>query len=111
MAIENYYQTIEKVTFTKTSDGRGGNTYAEDVAIEFQGLINDANGREILMAEKLGLDINSKLYTSINNPLSIDEIVKNVDDVLYRVVSNNKNTVHRNHHFKILLRRISLDEV
>lgn len=111
MAIEHYYETIKRSSYTVTPDGRGGSTYVKGTPTEFEGLINDATSQEILMAQQMGISVTAKLFTATTNEISSDEIIQDTNDNYYRVVSKAKNTVHRNHHLKYMLQQVSLDEV
>lgn len=109
MAIEDYYKPIERLENTKTDNGRGGKTYAWVVKNTFQGLINQATSKEIEAANKLGIDGDHKLYCPVDTVLDYDDLIRR-NGVYYRVVSDPKNTVERNHHFKIFLKKSSLDQ-
>ncbi len=109
MAIENYYKSITKLQSTQTPDGRGGAKYKWVTLEKFQGLINQSSSKEIEMANKLGIDADYKLYCSVDVSISIADILKQGDEY-YRVVSKPKNTVNRNHHYKVFLKNISLDK-
>lgn len=109
MAIEDYYGPIEKLKNSKTPNGRGGFTYVWVKDFDFQGLINQATSREIEMANKSGIEADYKLYCSVDTDIDNNDLLKKNDEY-YRIVSKPKNTVNRNHHFKILLKNISLDK-
>ncbi len=109
MAIECYYKSITKYDNVKVSDGRGGYIHNWVEVSVFQGLINQASSKEQEQANKLGVIADYKLYCPVDVMLNIDDII-GFNNEYYRVVSKPKNTIQRNHHFKILLKNISLDQ-
>lgn len=108
MAIENYYKTINKLSNIKKNDGRGGYVYDFSIISTFNGLVNQASSKEQELAKKLGITADFKLYCEVEATLTINDIIQ-FNDEYYRVVSKPKNTIQRNHHLKITLKQISLD--
>lgn len=110
MAIQDYYESgVQRVIKIKVDNGRGGSTYEWLPDLTFYGLINQATSREVLMANKLGMEIDSKLFCDVNVVLDNDDLIL-FKGIYYRVKSVPKNTVHRDHHFKIMLKTIDIDK-
>lgn len=109
MAIECYYKEVIKLENVKTSDGRGGYIHSWNETNTFMGLVNQASSKEQEQANKLGVIADYKLYCPIDVTLNIDDTIS-FEGEYYRIVSKPKNTIQRNHHLKILLKNISLDQ-
>lgn len=106
--ITDYYHTIDLYTKASTPNGRGGFTYAWSKSSDFQGLINQASSREIEAAAKLDIEADYKLYCGVGVSLDNEKLLK-YNNNFYRIVSEPKNTVERDHHYKTLLKRTSAD--
>ncbi len=109
MAIQDFYEDIDKLIKSGVSDGRGGTKYVLSTEKTLKGLINQATSNEIDMAGKKGIEATHKLYCDITEDLNNDDMLFQ-DGVYYRITSKPKNTVKRNHHLKIFLKEISLDK-
>lgn len=110
MAIEDYYVTITKISKTKTQSALGGKTEAQAAAGTFKGAINQASSREAESAAKLGITADYKLYCPVTTVIDNDDLIQYAGEK-FRVVSKPKNTMLRNHHYKILLKYVSDDSV
>lgn len=108
MPITDYYTTTEKLTKTESANGRGGYTYAWATSLTFDALINQASSREVEMALKMGIEADYKMFYSVAVSLCREDRIKQ-SGVIYRVVSEPKNTVNRNHHHKVYLKRMDTD--
>ena len=103
MPIENFYTDL-----TLTTNAITVNEYGVEVATPtnttIKGLINQAGSREIEYAKARNLDVDYKAYVEVTSTtLAIDK-----NDLIngYRVASNPKNTIGRDHHLKILLKDV-----
>ena len=105
MAIEDYYTTLTRLEMTETDNGRGGKLQAWASAGTFQGLINQLSSGEIDANMKIDIEADHKLYCSTNEAITSASRVQD-GAKRYRVVSEPKNTVRRDHHYKILLKRV-----
>lgn len=110
MAIENYYVTITKVVKTKTTSPLGGKTEAQAASGTFRGVINQASSREADSAAKLGIIADYKLYCPVNTVLDNDDLIQ-YNGEKFRIVSKPKNTLGRDHHYKVLLKYVDDDSV
>lgn len=104
MAIADYYYTIQIHTGTRTANGRGGFSTVWAMSSEFEGVINQASSREVEAAAKLDIKADYKLFCPVGTVLSNKKLLY-YDGNYYRIVSEPKNTVGRDHHYKIFLKR------
>lgn len=109
MPITDYYTDIEIHGKHKTPNGRGGYSYNWSKESDFPGLINQASSREIEAAAKMDIQADYKLYCPVTVNLSKEKLLL-WNNEYYRVVSEPKDTVNRGHHYKVLLKKISLDQ-
>ncbi len=109
MAIQDYYKSIQVVSRQGTPNGRGGTNYIWIVDGEILGLINQMTSREKEAAQKLDIEADYKLFTDVGNQLDNNKLLL-YNNEYYRIVSEPKNTVERNHHYKVLLKKIGLDQ-
>ena len=104
MAIERFYKDVILRNVTETIDNIGGavNTYTDTT---IKALITQASSTEIDYANKLQIEATHNMYCDV--AIDCDYIDKVVDgSKIYQVVSEPLNTVERNHHYKILLKRL-----
>ena len=103
MAIENYYTNTAKIqrkTETLNAFGVVSEAWADVETISC--LINQATSNEILQAQQVNEEVSHKLFCDVSTDITNkDRIIFNTK--IYRVVSVPKNTVNRNHHYKIML--------
>ena len=102
MAISDYYSTLKKQGTTETLDGTGG-VILSYVETEFQGLINQADSKTLELANKLNVICTHKLYCAVIEDLDYLDMIEDSEGNKYKITSKPKNTVDRNHHFKIML--------
>jgi len=102
MAISDYYSTIKKKGTAETIDETGG-VVLSYVETEFQGLINQADSKTLELANKLNVICTHKLFCDVSEDLDYIDLIQDADGNNYKITSKPKNTVGRNHHFKIML--------
>ena len=105
MAIVDYYATLTRRRVTVT-----GGAFPTESATDttFQGAINQANAKEVQQAMQFNIEADFKMYCDVTEDINHNDII--IDDgKKYRVVGSNKNTMKRNHHFKIMLKYIGID--
>lgn len=109
--INDYYRTLTVQRKTSTPNGFGGQSETWSNHLTIQGLINQASSQEILAAAQHQNQIDSKLYTDVDQDIKVDDrIVDSIDgNKTYRIVSVPKDTVNRGHHWKIMLKRVDTD--
>ena len=101
--LKDYYSDLTLTKVTNTT-----NDYGIEVAAEtnttIKGLINKASSKEIEIAMARNIDVDYKAYVEVTT--TTQSITKN--DLIngYRVVSDPKNTIGRNLHFKISLKEV-----
>lgn len=118
MAIERFYQQyidnhgiIRRWIPEKTPTTTGEYTVVWTYAGVIDGVINQNSTREIEELQQLNLEADYKLFCAVKYEYDI-----NNDDILeaegeyYRVVGANKNTIKRDHHLRIYLKRTRLDK-
>jgi hypothetical protein len=110
MSLENYYNTLQIHRGTTGSNASGGTkkTFTPVLSgdgAEFQGLINQAKSYEIMAAGQNGIKVDAKLFCSTSTSIDKDDIVKDKNGQKYRVVSEPKNTIGIDHHYKIYLQK------
>jgi len=103
MAIENYYTNSAKIQRkAETLNAFGAVTESWSDVETIDCLINQATSSEILQAQQVNEEVSHKLFCDVSTDITNkDRIIFN--DEVYRVVSVPKNTVNRNHHYKIML--------
>lgn len=103
MAIENYYVSCSRLRPTETLNSRlvPVKTYASTTINGYLGSGNDVN---ITIADKDTIETRYKFYC---DDFSIDtgDLI-NYESNTYEVISEPKNTAHRNNHIKVLVRKI-----
>lgn len=104
MAITDYYRDLKHIKTTETPDDRGG-TIITDTEVDIRGCINQASSQQVDYALKLSIEATHKLYYPISVELDINDRVKDGNKV-YEVVSEPLNTINRNHHYMVLLKRL-----
>jgi len=106
MAIQDYYRTLTTRRITTVTSGAFPIETTSDTT--FQGAINQANAKEVQQAMQFNIEADYKMYCDVTEDINHNDIIV-VDGKQYRVIGDNKNTMHRNHHFKILLKYIGID--
>lgn len=112
MAISRFYDTLYYVplTYTETATGKT-RAYVDANKVSFQGVINQNSSTERDMAGKVGVQANYKLFCGVSVDFPADCIIYDGTHK-YRVISDDqipKNTVNRNHHYRILLETINAE--
>lgn len=103
MAIERFYKdlTLEQIVLVKNEHLVEVPT---PITTTIRGVINQAGSSEIEYAKARNIDVDYKAYVEVT------ELTKSItkDDRIdgYRVASDPKNTMDRNHHLKILLKEV-----
>ena len=103
MAIENYHSstaTIQRKNQTLNAYGAVSEAWADVETISC--LINQATSREILQAQQINEEVSHKLFCDVSTDITNKDRIS-FNSEIYRVVSVPKNTVNRNHHYKIML--------
>ena len=104
MAIQDFYFDVTLRKITETPDSRGG-VVLSNTDSTFKGLVTQASSTELEIANKSQIEATHTLYCDVD--VDIDVKDKIVDDgKIYQVVSEPLNTVKRNHHYKVLLKRV-----
>lgn len=107
MAIENYYSDLTLRKITETADARGG-AVLSDTDTTFQGLVTQASTKEIEAARRLEIQCDHNLYCAVTVDIAVkDKVVDGTK--IYQVVGEPLNTVKRNHHYKVMLKRMITD--
>jgi len=103
VGIKRFYITCYKLTPTETLNDnlRPIKTYAES---EINGYIGSGSDNVIRVADKDTIESRYKFYCN-DFDLSIGDLIKYEGDT-YEVVSDPKNTVHKNHHIKAMVRKV-----
>ena len=101
-----YILTLQKKAQTINDFGGTVETWSDDST--FQGLINQATSKDLRLADQWQIKATHKLYCDISVNINSGDRVKR-GTVIYRVSSEPKNTVDRDHHYKIFLERIDTD--
>ena len=109
MAIQDYYKSIQVLAQQGVPNGRGGTSYTWTPEGEIMGAINQANSREIEAARKKDIEADFKLFTDVGSQLDNTKLLLYKNEY-YRVVSEPKDTMQRNHHYKVLLKKTGLDQ-
>jgi head-tail adaptor len=109
MAINDHYKTLTLMTPSENKNNRGGavTTWAET---SFQGLINQLKSEDIEINSKMGVDADYKLFCPVNVAITRACRVKDGSRT-YRVASEPKDTVGRGHHYKVMLKRTSSEDL
>lgn len=102
--INDYYTTLVLKKATETPDGRGGviTTYTDT---EFQGLLTIASSQEVELARKISIDASHTLYCPTDIDVTYSDMIE-FNDETYQIVAEPRNTVQRNHHFKVLCKKV-----
>lgn len=109
MAIEDYYVPLEVWRGTPKTDIRNNTTFGNFIKnSDIQGVINQASFNDSMQAMQLQVDISHKLYTAITSDIKSQDQIRN-NTTIYRVVGKPKNTVNRNHHLKVMLQELGVD--
>ena len=133
--IEDYYQTITVYRLNETVNAFGAVTKTWTLRDEIQGLINTIGPeKQQVIASQYQVNNAYHLYCALDGGLGWsetqltwlevdipwdmwpdnDKVVAQGDKLVfngetYRVVTNAKNTVNRNHHLKFILERLDAD--
>jgi SPP1 family predicted phage head-tail adaptor len=107
--IQDYYTDISVSRVTSTPNAFGGHVDAWSTSSVIQGAINQNSSVEIMLAEQLGVKSTHKLYCDVTCDILPPDRVIDSDGKIYRVVSEPKNTMGINHHYKILLEYLEVD--
>lgn len=109
MAISDFYTTLTLESYSTTPNGMGGFSKTWSTKSTIQGLINNANSNEINIADQFNIKASHKLYTHTSYDISNIDRIKDASGLIYEIVSINKNTCNKNHHYKILLDYYGVD--
>lgn len=103
MAIERFYISCTKKTPTTTlsDSNRPVKSYTESTIYGYKGSQTD---KLVTIAGKQTIETFYKFFTSDFDITSMDLIV--YDDEIYEIVGDPKNTANRNHHIKVLIRKV-----
>ncbi len=106
MAIESYYTTLYLINYTESVNDQGRAIKTASAEVSFNGLINQASSTEVLTNKKLDIDADYKLFCDVSVNINRSSRVRQGTQY-FDVVSEPKNTVNRDHHYKIFLKSIS----
>lgn len=132
--ISDYYKTLSVYRLSETKDQYGGVVRTYNFRDDIKGLINRHLNKRTIIADKYQIRDEYNLYCDITGGIEwseaqIEFINANIpwegwpdeekviiqgdrivqDGIVYQVMTNPKNTVHRNHHLKFILERIDAD--
>ena len=107
--IQDYYKAIEVYRNTTTIGQYGDVVVSESLNLTTTGLINGGTEAQQFIADKYQVTQQFNFYTDVGQDIKQDDVVKWIDGLKYRIVSNEKNTVVRNHHAKFLAVRNDSD--
>lgn len=103
--LEKYYKTINVYRRIDTKDQFGYiEKGVETLIFSDKGLVNGGVTAQSLIADKYQVTEQFNFYTSVSNDIKQDDIVE-FEGERYLVVTNPKNTVKRNHHYKYIVIR------
>jgi hypothetical protein len=103
MAIKDYYKDLTLTTTELIVNDLGIEEETPTTYI-IRGVINQAGSSELEYARARNIDIDYKAYlevSDITNAIAKDDYING-----YRVASEPKNTIERNHHLKVLLKEV-----
>jgi len=106
MAINDYYNTLYLINYTEVVDGRGLAIKTPEIEVTFQGVINQASSSEVIINRKLDIVADYKLFCPVTVAITRSSRVRQGSQY-YNVVSEPKNTVNQDHHYKIYLKSTS----
>ena len=103
MGIKRFYVTCYKLEPTETLNSRNIpiKTYEET---EIKGYIGSGSNAIIRVADKDTIETRFKFYCN-DFDLALGDLIKYEGDT-YEVVGQPKNTAHKNHHIKALVRKV-----
>jgi len=102
MSIQNYYNTISILQASKVNNGIGGKTLTWNIIDTVQGVINQDVGSETVNGKVLERTV-YKGYTEVNSNIEAKHRLKDIDNKIYRIKGSPKNTIRKNHHYRLEL--------
>lgn len=105
--IKKYYKAITVYRRVDTKDQFGYIKKGVETPIvldESLGLVNGGTQAQGLIADKYQVTQQFNFYTSVSNDIKQNDVVE-FEGERYLVVTNPKNTVKRNHHYKYIVVR------
>ena len=103
MAIKDYYKDLTLTTIILVENDLGIEEETPTTHI-IKGVINQAGSKELEYARARNIDVDYKAYLEVSD--ITNAIAKNDYINGYRVASEPKNTMERNHHLKVLLKEV-----
>ena len=109
MAISDFYYAVEVWRGTPAVNVRGQTTTGTfTLNSTIQGVVNQASSNEVQEAAQWGVRMTHKLFCPVDSDIvATDQIRANGD--IYRVIGDPKNTVKRNHHYRVMLEKRGVD--
>lgn len=104
MAIQDYYHDVTLRTVTEGLDDTGGtiNTYVDTT---IKALVTQASSSMIELANKMQVEVTHTMYCDVG--IDFNYVDKVVDSgAVFQVSGEPLNTVKRNHHLRIPLKRV-----
>jgi len=103
MSIKRFYKTCYRLrpSTSLTNTLRPYTTYD---STEIHGYLGSRSNNQINITDKDTIESRYNFYCDDFNILSTDLI--KYDDKTYEIVSNPQNTANRNHHMKIIIRKV-----
>lgn len=103
--ITDFYSTLVLKTPAVVKNSYG-DPVANYVESNFEGMINQANSQEKSLYQQYPADSIYKLFCGADVPIAAN--CKVYDGQEYLVISEPKNTVGRNHHYKVMMQKIDV---
>lgn len=103
MAIERFYNDLTLTKIVSTTNDFGVQVETEET-YTIRGVINQAGSSELEYARARNISVDYKAYVEVNEITNTIDKDDNING--YRVASEPKNTMGRNHHLKILLKEV-----
>ena len=106
--IEDYYKAIQVYRLNEAVNAFGAVSKTWTLLGTVQGLINAVGPKEQeVIASQYQVDNAYNFYCELSDVRQGDKL--RLDGIYYRVITNPKNTVHRDHHLKFILERLDAD--
>ena len=116
MAITRFYYDVQVFRGTPSTNATGTTIVGtKTLASTIQGVVNQSQTNERDANGQWGMAMNYKLFCATNSDVLKDDNIKVVgssDPAIngtYRVIGEPKNTVKRNHHLRIMLEKLEVD--
>lgn len=109
MAITDYYTSLSYIPQVQSS-GSVYTAQADGTPVSFQGAINQNSSKERAMAQQLGFDTDYKLFYPTSVTIPGTAIISDGTN-RYKIVGEPKNTMSRNHHYRLYLKKTSAENL